>query len=262
MDSINRLITGFAGHWSVDFRSSNGAVYYHYQATHQLPAASLIKLFLAWQWYTTNQPVCNVLISEPMIVDWDGSLAHDLGIMLASDQLIQRMLNQSENNATNLILAQLGGINAANMWLQQHGYQATSWGRVMLDFQARQHGFDNYTSAQEVTRLLHTMTTTVGKGGLMASTLVKSLVNSASDDKIVAGLPPTVVCAHKSGELDDVEHDAALIYSADTWDSLVIMAAAVPDPSLARQQIRELTSELWHNKNLLHPTGEAGMIDS
>ncbi len=261
MESFNRLIAGFAGRWSVDFRSSTGPIYYQSQPAIQLPSASLIKLFLAWQWYTTNQPSFNVLISEHMLDDQAGSLAQDVGIMLASDQLIQRMLNQSENNATNLILAQLGGISAANSWLQQQGYQATRWGRVMLDFQARQQGLENYTSAEEVTRLLHTMTDAISKGGSMASTIVKSLVNSASDDKIAAGLPSTVVCAHKSGELDDVEHDAALIFNAGMGDSLVIMAADVPEPNQARQQIRQLTSALWHNKNLLHPTGEAGNMD-
>lgn len=255
MPSINRLIEGFAGRWSVDFRSCTGAIYYQYQPTLQLPSASLIKLFLAWQWYTTNQPSFDVLISKQLIVDSDGSLAQAIGTTLSSNQLIHLMLNQSENNATNLLLAQLGGIQAANTWLQQAGYQATRWGRVMLDFEARQRGFENYTSAEELTGLLHTMTDAIAKGGSIVSTLVKSLVNSASDDKIAAGLPQLVVCAHKSGELADVEHDAALIYNAGMWDSLVIMAAAVPDPTMARQQIRQLTSELWHNKKPVPPKG-------
>lgn len=255
MQSIDRLIMSFAGRWSVDFRNCTGVIYYQYQPTLQLPSASLIKLFLAWQWYTTNQPSFDVLISEQLIVDPDGSLAQAIGSKFSSDHLIHLMLNQSENNATNVLLSQLGGIQVANKWLQQAGYQATRWGRFMLDFQARQRGFENYTSTEEITRLLHTMTDAIAKEGSMASTLVKSLVNSASDDKIAASLPPAVVCAHKSGDLADVEHDAALIYSAGMWDSLVIMAAAVPDPTTARQQIRQLTSELWLNKKPVPPKG-------
>ncbi|HYF63879.1 MAG TPA: serine hydrolase, partial [Herpetosiphonaceae bacterium] len=207
-----------------------------------LPSASLIKVPLAWQFLERQGALqAKTYVAERDICDPDGSLAACVGRALPLDELARRMIVESENNATNLLLDLLGGIDAANGWLHSHGCPGTWWRRRMLDFAARAAGRDNLTSASELAGLLWNLR----RAGEPAA-LLRWLAEAEGRGKLEAGLPPDTWLAHKVGDLPDAEHDAGIIHlPGGGWYVLVVMAADLPDPPAARPIIAAISRLCW-----------------
>lgn len=242
---IDALLQSAAGAWAVVVRDSAGVDRYTLNPEQILPSASLIKVALAWQFLELNAAERSALypIGPADICDPEGSVAALAGAALPLAELARRMVTESENNATNIILARLGGPAVANRWLAERGYQATCWRRQMLDLAARAAGRDNTTSAAEQARLLHTLRTSATAS---AAELLAWLHAAVGTGKIEAGLPPGTPLAHKVGDLPDVEHDAGIItLPSGDWYVLVIMVAQQPDPVAARAICAEVSRRCW-----------------
>ena len=63
--------------------------------------------------------------------------------------------------------------------------------------------------------------------------------------KIPSGVPDGVITANKTGELDDVENDAAIIYTDSGTYVLVIMMSDLNDTSSAQRTIKEISSRVY-----------------
>ena len=75
--------------------------------------------------------------------------------------------------------------------------------------------------------------------------------------KIPGGLPAGTVTANKTGEIDGVENDVAIVFaSSDTSAAidgtaapgdyvLAVMSEDVPDSAAAQAEIRELSGTVW-----------------
>ncbi len=243
MPQLDDLLQAAAGAWAVVVRDSAGVDRYRFNPERILPSASLIKVALAWQFLALDPAAADAphQILPAEICDPEGSVAPLAGSALPLRELARRMVVESENSATNIILARLGGTAAANRWLAERGYQATCWRREMLDLAARAAGRDNTTSAAEQARLLFTLNTTGGAAELLAW-----LHAATGSGKLEAGLPPGTPLAHKVGDLPDVEHDAGIVTLPNgDWYVLVIMAAQLPDVAAARAICAEVSRRCW-----------------
>ena len=160
------------------------------------------------------------------------------------DGYLSPMITVSDNDAANSLVSILGGgdnaagMAAVNSFCQAHGYTSTSMGRLLLA--SRENG-DNYTSVVDVGRFLsevyrsvysepaasggsiwsnpQTSSSTLAHGQEMFSLLCQQQVTH----KIPSGMPEGVKTANKTGELSDVENDAAIIYDTDNGNDLVIV---------------------------------------
>ena len=153
------------------------------------------------------------------------------------------MITVSDNDAANSLVGILGGgdssagMGAVNAYCQAHGYDNTSMGRLLL--QSNEFG-DNYTSVVDVGRFLSDIYHTVyssadAAGGSLwtsyqqsaniphASEMLSLLSQQERRHKIPAGMPSGVQVANKTGELGDVENDAAIIYNTENGRDLVIV---------------------------------------
>ncbi|MDQ2997920.1 MAG: class A beta-lactamase-related serine hydrolase, partial [Chloroflexota bacterium] len=174
-----------------------------------------------------------------------GSLAALVGESLPLIELARVMITESENNATNIVLEQLGGLDGANRWLNDHGYTHTRWGRRMLDFAARAAGHDNTTSAREMAAVLHQLATQSPTMPHLAP-LYEWLTTAVCSEKLELGLPIGTPLAHKVGDLPDVEHDAGIITLPNgDWYVLVVLAADIRDGGSARATIAEISRLCW-----------------
>ena len=63
--------------------------------------------------------------------------------------------------------------------------------------------------------------------------------------KIPAGVPEGIVTANKTGELDDVENDAAIIYGEDKTYIICVMMNGLSDTSAGRETIVKLSSIVY-----------------
>lgn len=193
-----------------------------------MQSASLIKLFVA------------------------GSVYEQLDTLRASEayeneteELVKDMLSVSDNTAANTLVKRLGGgsgekgMEMVNDFCMKNGYTDTSMGRLMLDFDAYS---DNYTSVQDCGKFLKDICQNKLQG---SREILEDLKAQERTAKIPAGVPSEVVTANKTGELDNVENDAAIIYGDNGAYILCVIMNDLQDTARGREAIKKLSSDVY-----------------
>lgn len=194
----------------------------------QMESASLIKLFTA---VTVFQNMDEVTARE----SYDGETL----------DLMRKMIRVSDNDAANTLVRRLGGGDAAagmqkvNAFCQTYGFTETHMGRLMLDFNAQD---DNYTSAENCGRLLRSIYRNELAG---SDTILGFMKEQERRGKIPAGLPAGTVTANKTGELDDVENDAAIVFAGTKDYIICVMSGQLTDTYAARNKIIEISGTVF-----------------
>lgn len=177
-----------------------------------MQAASLIKLFIMGAVYENYD-----------------SLIQQYGASSVNNAL-SAMITVSDNDSANTLVSYLGGGNTdvgmsvVNAFCKAHGYYSTSMGRLLL--QSNANG-DNYTSVSDCGKFLKEIYqinngTAVSASLSHAGDMYNLLKNQQRRHKIPAQIPQGVGVANKTGELSNVENDAAIIYNTAKGIDLVI----------------------------------------
>ena len=131
---------------------------------------------------------------------------------------MRNMITISDNDATNAIVAALGngdeeaGRAIINNYASSEGYSETSINRSLG--QSSRGSVENYTSAKDVSNLLEK----IHNGEIDNSDeMLNLLKDQTRTSKIPAGVPDGVTVANKTGELGDVQNDAAIVYSGGDY---------------------------------------------
>lgn len=165
------------------------------------------------------------------------------------DSLLHSMITVSDNDASNTLIQMLGngdkeaGKSAINAYCNANGYADSSIGRMLLETNTDR---ENYTSVKDCTAFLKK----VYKGEIAhASDMLSLLKQQERTGKIPAGVPSGVVTANKTGELSNVENDAAIILSETNPYILCVMSENLKAPAEARQTIINLSSNIYNQVN-------------
>lgn len=213
-------------------------------------SASMIKIFIMAEAF--NQLSRNEFMLEKTVnVDSDnivpGSLIRNLSSYCYSIRdLIFLMMNLSDNAATNQMIDILGMDNI-NEFLHKHGLKETGINRKMMDFEKKKQGFDNTTSARDISYLLkkiyykdlidedycNEMLNIMGKQ-------VDNRMMSRNIDKSISRI------YHKTGDLPNLNHDAGIVSLKDrdylfcmlTWDGI--------DNIYGRKIIGEISEKVYN----------------
>lgn len=187
----------------------------------KLESASLIKLFIM---ATAYEEIENGTLNKAEVIN-------DIKIMI----------NQSDNAATNRMIDKLK-FNKINNYIKTHNYNSTQISRKMLEKEPRG---DNYTSVVDVGNLLESIYrgTCVSKDA--SKEMLEILKTQTRKGKIPAGVPSGVTTANKTGELDDVENDAAIVYKDGAHYLIVVMSNNLNDTAKAQNNIREISSKIY-----------------
>lgn len=194
--------------------------------TGSFPSASVIKIAIA----------CAAIDCEDLdlsqtlpVADLDKTFccsilqAFDPSDALTLKALIGLMLIVSDNPATTAILDAVG-MDRVNDWLQTHRLTETN---ISVGFEDATLGAPlraNLTTARDCLRLLQ----------LVASEpryapIKHFLANNLRNERIPKWLPDDAVIAHKTGTLNGLCHDVALIESPAAAFYLVVLADGLPD---------------------------------
>ena len=191
-----------------------------------MQAASLIKLFIMGAVYDSYDSL-TAAYGEDQI-----------------QSLLSDMITVSDNTAANTLTNYLGdgddaaGRGAVNEYCASNSYESTTMGRMLL---APADNGDNMTSVSDCAEFLRK----VYKGELpYAEEMLGFLKNQQRTHKIPAGLPEGVESANKTGELDTVENDAAIVF-ADTPYILCIMSENLSDVGAAQSNIAGISSDMY-----------------
>ena len=236
----------------------------------RMQAASLIKLFIAgavWEQYDA------VKARETSAGETDSLLS---AMLSQSD-------NDASNTLTTRLGGGDGaaGRQAVNDYCSSHGYTDTHMGRMLLESNASD---DNYTSVRDCSRILKNIWLSSSEkdadiaGETSSSSLqqekettaqqedqetkesgefryetdmpgadqmLQALEQQARTGKIPAGVPSSVRTANKTGELDDVQNDAAIVFLTGNPYVISVMLEKVPAAGSAIQTITQVSADVY-----------------
>jgi beta-lactamase class A len=153
------------------------------------------------------------------------------------------MIVLSDNTATNVVIEGLG-MTAINETLDRWGLGRTRLRRRMMDLEAARKGEENVTSPRELARLLEIL----WKGeGLSRSSRDEAIaiMTKSKTTPIVRGVPPGTPVAGKSGELDGVRADAAIVSAPGRPYILAVMTTFAKNDLEAERTIEDVSRAAW-----------------
>ena len=159
------------------------------------------------------------LVSGTGTVQDDGTGTYELR------ELARRMIADSDNTATNVIV-DLIGMDAVNEEASKLGLTGTVMARKMMDVVAADQGMRNRMTSDDAATILNLIAS--GKlvneqmSELAMSFLLQQTINAGLTDAIPAG----VQVAHKTGELNQAEHDGGIVLAAHPY-VLVVMTEGI-----------------------------------
>ena len=199
-----------------------------------MQAASLIKLYIMGAIYENYDQII-------------GQYGKD-----SVDSNLHSMITVSDNDAANTLITYLGGGNssagmqAVNSFCQEHGYTQTHMGRMLL---ASNDQDDNYTSVNDCGHFLIEVYKEEESSYAHASDMYALLKAQTRQNKIPAMLPDGVKTANKTGELDNVENDAGIIYDAANDLVIVFMSQNLSSAGNAQNPIASLSGTIYDYYN-------------
>ncbi len=195
-------IKGYSGSWSIYVKDLSHHEYISINNI-QYFSASMIKLYCAAAAYE--------LIEE-------GKLEETPNI----DSLMQQMISVSDNDAFNLMVmncgetySQIAGRNVIQEYIDREGYTGTTIATMLVPtkYKAPSSPGRNYTTVEDCGLMMEKIYKGKCVSRKASEEFLELLLNQEHVDKIPAGLPEGTKCANKTGDTDEFQHDAAIVYS-------------------------------------------------
>lgn len=128
------------------------------------------------------------------------------------EELLKLMIVYSDNTATN-VLIDFFGTESVNDVIKDLGYSVSVLGRKMMDFKAAEEGRQNYTSVAEMFDLMNRLYSNQLIGSDCDEKMLEIMKGQSDETMMRQELPDELVIARKSGELDCLDHDIAIVYT-------------------------------------------------
>lgn len=190
-------------------------------------SASMIKVFImSYAMELARQNQMNIdetlILQESDKVGGAGVICGwPTGTKISIDKLLELMITESDNTATNMLIDYLGMDNI-NKYVQNNGYTDTVLCRKMMDYQSVAEGRENYTSVKDLgmffTKLSNHNCVSQEYDEKMIQILLKQ-----TDIEVLPTALPDMRIAHKTGELDGLYDDGGIVFGSKHTCVLVIM---------------------------------------
>ena len=252
-DWLKRELAEMSGQVSCWYRDLTTGETFGWQEEMVHSSASVIKIFLMAFLFRkfrdgTLSPEDRIDLRPELIAPSAGVLSYlrDLKELSVRD-LIELMIIVSDNSATN-VLIDLAGKEALNAFLEKElGLAHTRLRRRMMDLDAIARGEDNTTSALDAGIILERMY----RGTLVSQEDSREMLRVLKDQQDSSLIPwylreelPEHTIAHKTGGLDHVLHDAALVDLPGRPYILCFFGSGVDRPAFGRL-MQEASRRIW-----------------
>src|SRR5687767_3635354 len=178
-------------------------------------------------------------------VDSDSSVFKRVGQRVPLRWLVERMIVRSSNLATNALIERLDA-KRVDATARSLGATHTRVLRGVEDGKAFQQGLNNEVSARDLATLMEAIES--GKAATKASCreMVEILAAQEFNTEIPAGLPTGTRVAHKTGWINGVQHDAAIVYPPGRKPYvLVVLTKGIRERSVAQKLIADISRLAW-----------------
>jgi beta-lactamase class A len=194
---------------------ADGRVLLDLDADRVLPAASTLKVLVLVEGYAQELEgrfrwSDDVTLLAEDRVGGAGTLQFERpGSTWTYRQLARRMIAESDNSASNILLRRLG-LEAVNRRARALGLERTRFERAFLDFAARREGRENLSSAAEMGRLMRA----IFRREILTPEACDEMIavlERTSRGRIARGVPKDVPVGHKAGSLPGYRHDVGWV---------------------------------------------------
>lgn len=269
IESLDRNLDGVLGVAIKDLKTGTTI---EVRADRPFPTASSIKVAVLYELYrqaeegridlsqTTRPPVPRAK---------GGGVLQELGggVSLTWRDLAVLMMGWSDNEATNVLIEQLG-MQAVNDRLASLGLGVTRLRRRMMDLVAARRGDENVATPAE----LNTLMEAIYEGKGLSSERARDIVSVAATPKWGSGrsapspfrlpLPDTLVVADKPGELEGVRCVTALVYLPERPYAATIMTTYLRSDDEGESAIRDISAAVFQTLDRLGRASSLGRIIS
>lgn len=124
-------------------------------------------------------------------------------------QLARKMIAESDNTASNMILEKLG-MERVNARAATLGMERTRFGRRFMDEEARRAGRENRTTAREMGLLMRS----IYRREILTPEACDAMIRTLEETprgRIAAAIPAGIAVGHKGGTLAGVRHDVGWV---------------------------------------------------
>lgn len=251
MKEIKRYLDTCIGEYSFYFEDILSGYTYSFNEKNIMPSASLIKLPIAVV-LMKEVELGNISlkdkveISKEEMVDGSGIIHEFEQRMYSLNELLIAMLIQSDNTAANKLI-ELLGMNNINKFIKAIGLKDTVLKRKMMDFIAREKGLENLTTAYDMSSLFKVLYNGTYLNCENSKLLIDILKRQQIRDKIPFYMPtrewPNI--ANKTGTLEGIENDSALITISKGNFVFTIMSKSLPNNVYGVVTISRVGKMMW-----------------
>ncbi len=217
-------------------------------------AASLIKLFVMEASYVYMDTLESNTSGYEILADGTQIAVDD-----QVDELLTAMIEQSDNESYNELVRLESdadsfseGCQIINDYLETTEYEDTRLYHTLSPSNTESESISdikNHTSVEDCGALLEKIYNGTCVSEEASGEMLQLLLNQQSVSKIPEGVPEGIQVANKTGETDDSQHDAAIVFGEETDYILCIMSSECSDQSQAISVIQTISQTVYEYLN-------------
>lgn len=160
-------------------------------------------------------------------------------------ELLRVMIQYSSNLATNLMIEKLGVLPVRSV-VNAQGLNGIIFGRMIEDFDADAQGIRNRVSARGLGNFLQKLNNGQIVGKTQSQSMIRIMLGQKFNDIIPPGLPVGTPVAHKTGWVNGVRNDAAIVTLPDGRQYiLVVLTSGLPDEQAGIKVLNTLSHQAY-----------------
>lgn len=212
------------------------------------PTASIIKIPVLIQLFKAVEAGMIKLDDKIAMTDFyksegSGSLQFKgVNAVYTVDDLARVMITESDNSATNMLMDATGGMNAMNQSLRKWGMKETRVNDWLPDLKGT-----NVTTSKEMAALLYNLDNPNFLTLNSREKMVDYMSHVHNNRLIQAGLPPSAIFIHKTGDIGKMLGDAGIVYTPNGKKYIVVMLVNRPYNSPEGKDFIVAASSLIYN---------------
>lgn len=216
------------------------------------PSASTIKILIMSELFNKiNEGALDfydtVEIKESMRTGGDGILKElEPGHKFTLKELATLMIIVSDNMATNILISLLS-MNKINSTIQKLELSNTKLQRMMMDSQAAKEGRENFITASDLAKVLELIYNGENINKKYSDIMLDILKRQQVRGRLDLYLPEDTVIAHKTGDLDNLEHDVGIVYLTEKEYIICVLTNETKTNKDGREIIGMISKMVYDN---------------
>lgn len=163
-------------------------------------------------------------------------------------EIAKLMIILSDNVAANILIDMLG-MEKINHMAEELGMKSTKLNRKMMDSEAVKRGKENVTTAKDLCHFFEILYRGKVVNEELSKIMLEILLKQQIGGRLNLYLPGGVVIAHKTGDLDRLEHDAGIVYNNPDDYILCVLTKNLRTNKDGKEIIGKISLEIYNYIN-------------